>query len=76
MTANSTTRPETFGLSAVHPVNIPLPTRIVTAVPDPIDIGRRFGEDPEISVVDAHVRAVMQHALDDLAAARRLPVTG
>ena len=60
----------------MHPVNIPLPTRIVTAVPDPIDVEGGSVGTPEISVVDAHVRAVMQHALDDLAAAKPAPVTG
>ena len=65
-----------FGWSAVRPVNIPLPTKIVMEVLDPIDIGRQFGEEPDIGAVDAHVRSVMQLALDDLAAARRLPVIG
>ena len=33
-----------------------------------------FGEDPDIDEVDAHVRHVMQRALDELAEERRLPV--
>ena len=65
-----------FGLSAVVPLNIPLPTKIVMQVLDPIDITAQFGEDPDIHAVDAHVRSVMQRALDDLAAERRLPVIG
>lgn len=65
-----------FGLSAVLPVNIPLPAKIVMEVIDPIDIGKQFGQEPDIGAVDAHVRDVMQHALDDLAAVRRLPVIG
>jgi 1-acyl-sn-glycerol-3-phosphate acyltransferase len=65
-----------FGLSAVVPVNLPLPTKIVTQVLPPIDIVAEFGEDPDIHEVDAHVRHVMQQALDTLAAARRLPVIG
>jgi len=65
-----------FGLSAVVPVNIPLPTKIVMQVLDPIDIGGQFGEHPDIDRVDAHVRQVMQQALDGLAAERRLPVIG
>lgn len=65
-----------FGLSAVVPLNIPLPTKIVMQVLDPIDITAKFGEDPDIHAVDAHVRSVMQRALDDLAAERRLPVIG
>lgn len=65
-----------FGLSAVLPINIPLPTKIVIQVLDPIDIDKQFGDEPDINAVDAHVRDVMQRALDDLAAARRLPVIG
>jgi 1-acyl-sn-glycerol-3-phosphate acyltransferase len=65
-----------FGLSAVLPVNVPLPTKIVQQVLDPIDIIAEFGEDPDIDEVDAHVRHVMQRALDKLARERRLPVIG
>jgi len=65
-----------FGLSAVLPVNLPLPTKIVTQVLAPIDIVAEFGEDPDVEEVDAHVRGVMQRALDTLAAQRRLPVIG
>jgi len=42
----------------------------------PIDIIEEFGEDPDIDEVDAHVRRVMQRALDELAKERRLPVLG
>ena len=56
-----------FGLSAVVPVNVPLPTKIVMQVLEPIDIAAEFGEDPDIDEVDAHVRRVMQRALDKLA---------
>lgn len=65
-----------FGLSAVVPINIPLPTKIVTQVLPPIDIAAQFGEHPDIAKVDAHVRTVMQTALTDLARKRRLPVLG
>lgn len=65
-----------FGLSAVLPVNLPLPTKIVTQVLEPIDIVAQFGENPDIDAVDAHVRRVMQQALDKLAAERRFPVIG
>lgn len=65
-----------FGLSAVLPVNVPLPTKIVMQVLEPIDIVAEFGADPDIAAVDTHVRAVMQTALDDLAAERRLPILG
>ncbi len=65
-----------FGLSAVVPVNVPLPAKIVMQVLEPIDVRAEFGEDPDIDAVDAHVRRVMQKALDKLAKDRRLPVIG
>jgi 1-acyl-sn-glycerol-3-phosphate acyltransferase len=65
-----------FGLSAVVPLNVPLPTKIVVQVLEPIHITEQFGEDPDIHAVDAYVRGVMQRALDDLASQRRLPVIG
>jgi 1-acyl-sn-glycerol-3-phosphate acyltransferase len=65
-----------FGLSAVLPLNLPLPTKIVTRVLPPIDVIARFGEDPDVDEVDAYVRHVMQRALDELARERRLPVLG
>ncbi|BBY58725.1 lysophospholipid acyltransferase family protein [Mycolicibacterium sarraceniae] len=65
-----------FGLSAVVPVNVPLPTKIVTQVLEPVHITEQFGADPDIDAVDAHVRGVMQEALDELASKRRFPVIG
>lgn len=65
-----------FGRSAVLPVNVPLPSKIITQVLPPIDIVAEFGEDPDVDEVDAHVRRVMQRALDELAAQRRLPIVG
>ncbi len=65
-----------FGLSAVLPVNVPLPTKIVMQVLEPIDIAAEFGEDADVDEVDAHVRRVMQRALNELARERRLPVIG
>ena len=58
------------------PVNMPLPTKIVTQVLEPIDIVAQFGEDPDVDEVDAHVRHVMQRGLDELAAKRRFPILG
>ena len=60
----------------IVPVNLPLPSKIVTHVLPPIDVVSAFGEDPDVDEVDAHVRTVMQQALDALAAERRLPVIG
>ena len=65
-----------FGLSVVLPVNVPLPTKITMQTLPPIDVATEFGEDPDIDEVDAHVRRVMQRALDELASKRRLPVLG
>jgi 1-acyl-sn-glycerol-3-phosphate acyltransferase len=65
-----------FGLSTLLPVNLPLPTKIVTQVLDPVDVIALFGGDPDIGEVDAHVRCVMQQALDALAADRRFPILG
>lgn len=65
-----------FGLSLVVPPNIPLPSKIVMKVLPPIDLASEFGDDPDIDEIDAHVRRVMQRALDELAGERRLPVLG
>lgn len=65
-----------FGVSAVLPINMPLPTKIVMQVLEPIDIVAEFGADPDIDAVDVRVRQVMQSALDQLAAERRFPILG
>jgi 1-acyl-sn-glycerol-3-phosphate acyltransferase len=65
-----------FGLSAVIPPNLPLPTKIVMQLLQPIDIAARFGENPDIGEVDEYVRSVMQEALTKLAAERRFPILG
>jgi 1-acyl-sn-glycerol-3-phosphate acyltransferase len=65
-----------FGFSAVIPPNLHLPSKIVFQVCEPIDIVAQFGEDPDLSAVDNHVRTVMQEALDKLAAERRFPILG
>ncbi|HZE16005.1 MAG TPA: glycerol acyltransferase, partial [Mycobacterium sp.] len=65
-----------FGLSVIFPPNLPLPAKIVTEVLEPIDIVDRFGHDPDIAEVDAHIRSVMQNALERLARQRRFPVLG
>ncbi len=43
---------------------------------EPIDIAAKFGNDPDVAAVDAHVRSVMQTALDGLARQRRWPILG
>ena len=65
-----------FGLTSTVPANFPLPSKIVTELLEPIDIAAQFGDDPDIDEVDAHVRTVMQSALDRLARQRRFPVLG
>lgn len=65
-----------FGLSMIFPPNLPLPSKVVTEVLEPIDISARFGPDPDVAEVDRHVRSVMQAALDRLAAQRRFPILG
>lgn len=64
-----------FGLVPVLP-NVPLPTKIVTQVLDPIDVVAEFGPEPDVAEVDAEVRRRMQECLDELARDRRFPVLG
>ena len=42
-----------FGLSVFFPPNLPLPSKIVTRMLEPIDVVAEFGEDPDIDAVDA-----------------------
>ncbi|HYX99639.1 MAG TPA: glycerol acyltransferase, partial [Mycobacterium sp.] len=56
--------------------NVPLPSKVVTEVLEPIDVTARFGNDPDVAEVDEHVRSVMQAALDRLANQRRFPILG
>jgi 1-acyl-sn-glycerol-3-phosphate acyltransferase len=65
-----------FGLTVFFPANMPLPAKVVYQVLEPIDIAARFGEDADVHEVDAHVRSVMQTALDRLGQQRRFPVLG
>ena len=61
---------------SVGGMNLPLPSKIVTQVLPPIHIAKKFGKNPDVAEVDAHVRQVMQRALDRLAKQRRFPVLG
>jgi len=65
-----------FGVSVIMPPNMPLPTKIVTRVLEPIDIVAQFGADPDVNEVDVYVRSVMQTALGELAQQRRFPILG
>ena len=64
-----------FGLTAAG-LNLPLPTKIVTQVLDPIDVEDEFGPEPDAVEVDEVVRSRMQEALNGLARERRFPVLG
>lgn len=64
-----------FGLSVLVPVNMPLPSKIVCQVLEPIDLAQ-WGCDPDPVKVDGRVRRVMQAELDRLARRRRLPIIG
>jgi 1-acyl-sn-glycerol-3-phosphate acyltransferase len=65
-----------FGVSFILPPNVPLPTKIVTQVLQPIDVPAEFGADPDIEEVDSHIRSLMQAALEGLAEQRRFPIIG
>ena len=65
-----------FGLTSTIPANFPLPSKIITELLEPINVTARFGTDPDVDAVHAHVRAVMQKALNRMARARRFPVIG
>lgn len=65
-----------FGVSAFIPPNVPLPAKITTRVLEPIDVVGLFGQDPDIDVVDSHVRSVMQDAMNELVRQRRFPFFG
>jgi 1-acyl-sn-glycerol-3-phosphate acyltransferase len=65
-----------FSLGGLLPPNLPLPTKIVTQVLEPIDVTAQFGKNPDIAVVDSYVREVMQGALTELSRQRRLPILG
>lgn len=65
-----------FGLTMFFPANMPLPSKIITQVLEPIDLVARFGKDPDVDEADRYVRSVMQTALDELGRQRRFPVLG
>ena len=65
-----------FGLSVLIPVNMPLPSKIIAQVLEPIDVLGQFGPDPDVDKVDGRIRREMQAELDRLARRRRLPIIG
>jgi 1-acyl-sn-glycerol-3-phosphate acyltransferase len=56
--------------------HIPLPAKITIETLPPIYLRERFGPEPDLDRVYARLIEVMQHALDGLAAERRLPLIG
>lgn len=64
-----------FGLVGA-PLNLPLPSKVIIQMLEPIDLVARFGQDPDVAAVDVYVRSVMQTALDGLARQRRWPILG
>ena len=64
-----------FGVTIAFP-QFPLPSKIVTRFLEPVNLRDEFGPEPDPDEVDGVIRARMQRALDELAAARRFPVIG
>ena len=56
--------------------HIPLPAKIIVQVLPPIHLREEFGADPDLDEVYDYIVGLMQDALNDLAADRRLPVIG
>ena len=56
--------------------HLPLPAKLTIDVLEPIDLGERFGRDPDVDEIYDYVTNRMQTALDGLAAERRLPIVG
>ena len=66
-----------FGLTVLDlPGRIPLPSQITIQVLPPLDVREIFGQDPDAEDVSGAITALMQDALDELAAERDLPVVG
>ena len=65
-----------FGLSVLIPVNMPLPSKIVSEVLEPIDVVAQWGMKPDLEKVDGRIRRLMQVTLDRLARGRRLQIIG
>lgn len=65
-----------FGLSVLVPVNMPLPSKIVVEVLDPVDVAAQWQTHPDPDLIDGRIRRAMQVALEKLARRRRLPVIG
>ncbi len=66
-----------FGLSLLDlPARIPLPAKITVEVLAPIDLGERFGANPEYEDIYDEITGEMQETLSELQDDRTLPVVG
>jgi 1-acyl-sn-glycerol-3-phosphate acyltransferase len=66
-----------FGINLLDlPGRIPLPAKIAVEVLPPVDLGERFGPDPEHDAVYEEITGEMQEALSQLQEERTLPVVG
>ncbi len=65
-----------FGLVPGVFGHLPLPSKITIQVMPKIDLGERYGDDPDVEQVYDDVMAGMQDVLSSLAQGRRLPVIG
>lgn len=65
-----------FGLSILVPVNMPLPSKIVAEVLEPIDVPALYEAECDIARIDGRVRRAMQTGLERLARRRRWPIIG
>jgi 1-acyl-sn-glycerol-3-phosphate acyltransferase len=66
-----------FGINILDfPMRLPIPAKITIEVLDPIELGERFGEEPDPDEVYDELTSCMQDALSSLAEERALPVVG
>jgi hypothetical protein len=66
-----------FGATVLDlPARLPLPAKITVEVQPPIDLGERFGPEPEPEKVYEEITGEMQRRLSALQEERTLPVVG
>jgi 1-acyl-sn-glycerol-3-phosphate acyltransferase len=54
----------------------PLPAKITIEAMEPIDLRKRYGQNPDVDEAYEDIVGLMQGKLDELAGERRLPVIG
>jgi 1-acyl-sn-glycerol-3-phosphate acyltransferase len=65
-----------FGLMPAIFGHLPLPAKITIQVMEPIDLAERYGEDPDVDLINEDILAAMQDVLEGLHRERRLPIIG